>query len=384
LGACPAGEHTHRHYKTKTDLPAGKDHKRSPEIFYRIQINNFITISDSIRYIGQGKFLPDYSLPDYSQAYFVQDTSMDIEAMKQAQDVRGLIRHLDHDNHDLQWRAADALGCMGESCCEPLLKLLTYHKMHVRIGAIEALSEIKSPRSVDPLIRTLMTDQSHEVRWVAALALGEIGDKKAIPSLLVSLKDIDRYVRYGAIKALVQIGWSAETDQDRAYALIALQDWKALQKLGKPAVGPLIETLREKNPATRAKIIGLLGETRTDEAKRACETALMDTDPSVRWSAILASKKCGITTTRLPLVVSRRPWTTPSPIGVAILNFFFCGIGYHFLGKWYGFLIFMSYMTIMVFVQLYTGSVFPFIYAYPFTWIVAVHSYFMVKRMHDL
>jgi HEAT repeat protein len=303
---------------------------------------------------------------------------MDIETMKQAQDVRGLIRHLDHDNHDLQWRAADALGCMGDSCCEPLLKLLTFHKMHVRIGAI------KSPRSVDPLIRTLMTDQSHEVRWVAALALGEIGDKKAIPPLLTSLRDEDRYVRYGSIKALEQIGWSAETDRDRAYALIALQDWKALQKLGKPAVGPLIETIREKNPATRAKIIELLGETRTDEAKRACETALMDTDPSVRWTAILASKKCGITTTRLPLVISRRPWTNPSPIGVAILNFLFFGSGYTYLGKWWGGIVFMSYMTIMVFVQLYTGSIFPFIYAYPFTWIAGVHSYYMVKRMHDL
>jgi len=309
---------------------------------------------------------------------------MDIEAMKQAKDVRGLIRHLDHDKPDLQWRAADALGSMGETACEPLLKLLVYPKMHVRIGAIEALSEIKSPRSVDPLIRTLAADENHEVRWVAALALGEIGDKRAIPSLLVSLKDEGRYVRYGAVKALEQIGRLAETDQESAYYLIALQDWKALQKLGKPAVGPLIETLRDKNPGTRAKIIELLGGMECDEAKRACETALMDTDPAVRWTAMLAAKKCGITTTRLPLVISRRPWTTPSPFGVALLNFLFCGMGYHFLQKWYGMLIFMCYTTIMVFVQLYTGSFFPFIYAYPFTWIVGVHSYYMVKRMHDL
>ena len=309
---------------------------------------------------------------------------MDIEQMKQAKDVHGLIRHLDHDSHDLQWRAADALGSLGEIACDPLLKLLSYHKLHVRIGAIEALSEIKSPRSVDPLIQTLLTDKSHEVRWVAALGLGDIGDKRAITALRSSLEDEDRYVRYGAVKALEQIGWSAETERELAYYYIALQDWKALHKLGKPAVGPLIETLKEKNPATRAKIIELLGEMRTDEAKSACEIALMDPDPSVRWSAIIASKKCGITTTRLPLVVSRRPWTTPSPIGVAILNFTFCGIGYHFLGKWYGYLLFMCYMTTMVFVQLYTGSLFPFIYAYPFTWIPAVHSYFMVKRMHDL
>ena len=311
---------------------------------------------------------------------------MDIEAMKQARDVRRLIWHLDHDNDDLQWRAADALGSLGEIACEPLLRLLVIPKVQVRIGAIEALSKIKSPRSVDPLIRTLTTDEDHEVRWVAALALGEIGDKRAIPSLLASLKDEDRYVRYGSAKALEEIGWSAETDQEKANYYIGLQDWKAIERMGKPAVGPLIETLKEKNPATRAKIIELLGGMRCDEAKRACETALTDTDPAVRWTAVQAAKKCGITTTRLPLVISRRPWTTPSPLGVAILNFLFCGLGYHFLPKWYAlsFLIFMSYTTIMVFVQLYTGSVFPFIYAYPFTAIMGVHSYYMVKRMHDL
>jgi len=311
---------------------------------------------------------------------------MDIEAMKQARDVRRLIWHLDHDNDELQWRAADALGSLGEIACEPLLRLLVIPKVHVRIGAIEALSKIKSPRSVDPLIRTLTTDEDHEVRWVAALALGEIGDKRAIPSLLASLKDEDRYVRYGSAKALEEIGWSAETDQEKANYYIGLQDWKAIERMGKPAVGPLIETLKEKNPATRVKIIELLGGMRCDEAKKACETALTDTDPAVRWTAMQAAKKCGITTTRLPLVISRRPWTTPSPLGVAILNFLFCGLGYHFLPKWYAlsFLIFMCYTTIMVYVQLYTGSDFPFIYAYPFTWILGVHSYYMVKRMHDL
>jgi hypothetical protein len=229
-----------------------------------------------------------------------------------------------------------------------------------------------------------MNDEDHEVRWVAALALGEIRNNRAIPPLMFSLRAKDRYVRYGSAKALEQMGWSATTDQERVYYLIGLQDWKALHSMGTPAIGPLIETLREKNPSTRAKIVELLGEMRTDDAKKACEIALGDADPSVRWAAIIASKKCGISTTRLPLVVSRRPWTTPSPISVAILNFTFCGIGYHFLQKWYGSLLFMCYMTAMVFVQLYTGTLFPFIYAYPFTLIVAVHSYYMVKHMHDL
>ncbi|MDD1701222.1 MAG: HEAT repeat domain-containing protein [Methanoregula sp.] len=308
----------------------------------------------------------------------------DIEALKNAQDIRGLIRLLDHGKSDVQWRAADALGTMGEKACDPLLMLLTFHRVNVRIGAIEALGAIKSPRSVEPLIRTLASDEIDEVRWVAALALGEIGDKRAIPPLIQTLRDGDRYVRYGSVQSLKKLNWQPEDDNNRAYSLIALQDWVSIKKLGQAAVGPLIEMLKDQNPATRARIIDVLGMMRGADATRACETALMDSDPDVRWTAVLGAKKCGVTNTRLPLVLSKRPWITPSPAGAAVLNFLFFGSGYMYLGKWWGGLVFMSYMTAMVFIQLFTGVIFPFIYAYPFTWISAVHTYYMVKQMHDL
>src|SRR5512135_3200201 len=117
---------------------------------------------------------------------------MDIEAMKNKQDIRGLIRLLDHQKSDARWRAADALGTLGEVACDPLIRVLGFPRVHVRIGVIEALGEIKSPRSVEPLVHTLLTDQVSEVRWVAALALGEIGDIRAIPALQASLRDKDR------------------------------------------------------------------------------------------------------------------------------------------------------------------------------------------------
>ena len=119
---------------------------------------------------------------------------VNIDDLKKSHDIRGLIRLLDHGNSDIQWHAADALGNMGEPACDPLLRLLDFPKVNVRLGAIDALGEIKSPRSVDNLIRKLKDDTDDEVRWAASIALGQIGDPRAIPALEEALKDDDRYV----------------------------------------------------------------------------------------------------------------------------------------------------------------------------------------------
>jgi len=307
-----------------------------------------------------------------------------IESLKQSHDIRGLIRLLDHGSPEIQWRAADTLGTLGEPACDPLISIIDFPKVHVRIGAIEALGDLRNPRSVNHLVRKLKTDPDNEVRWVAALALGQIGDPGAVPALQLALKDNDRYVRYGAVKALETLGWTPATDIEMACALIALQDWQGVRKLGPGAVGPLIDIMKDPNPVTRTKIVGLLGGIGSSAAKKTCEAALLDRDPEVRWTAVLACKRCGTDTHRIPLIMSERQKTGPSAIGAAILNLFFFGLGYQYIGKWWGFLVFMSYMTIMVFVQLYGNLVFPFIYIYPFTAVSAVQTYYAVKRMPDM
>jgi HEAT repeat protein len=146
---------------------------------------------------------------------------MDIEGMKKNRDIRGLIRLLDHGKMTFSGVLQTHWAILGENGLRPLLKVLGFPKIHVRIGVIEALGEIKCPRSVEPLIHSLLTDESSEVRWVAALALGEIGDVRAIPPLLASLKDKDRYLRFGSAKSLKQLGWSPQTDQEWAAYYLA-------------------------------------------------------------------------------------------------------------------------------------------------------------------
>jgi hypothetical protein len=305
---------------------------------------------------------------------------MDIEAMKNKGDIHGLIRLLDHRKNDVQWRAADALGTLGEAACEPLLRPLAYPMTHVRIGVVEALGAIKSQRSVEPLIHTLMTDMSSEVRWVTALALGEIRDKRAIPALLASLKDKDRYVRYGSAKALEQIGWLAETDQDKAYYSIALEDWDDITKMGKPAIGPLVDMLRDEHSAIRVRIIEILGSTVDAEARKSCEMVLRDPDEQVRWNGVLSSRRCGVPLNHLPIELSHRVRTGKSVMGATILNFFFLGVGYDYLGKWWGLLVLEIFMLLFFIGQLLFGIMVTISIMVPFMALFAAQTYFMAKR----
>ena len=306
------------------------------------------------------------------------------EVLKQSHDIRGLIRLLDHGNPDMQWRAADTLGTMGEPACDPLIAILDFHKMHVRLGAIEALGDIKCPRSIEPVIKRLESDTDNEVRFVAALALGQIGDPRAEPALEKALLDTDRYVRYGAVMALEMLSWTPDNEETLAHMLIAQQEWETLRGMKEAAVGPLMKILSDPNPKSREKIVKLLGEIGGPDATKACKQALMDRDPGVRWRAVLACRKCGVPRRNIPQILANRPRTTPSAFGAAVLNLFFFGLGYQYIGKWWGNLVFLSYMTIMVFVQLNWNLVFPFIYIYPFTAVSAVQTYYAVKRMPDM
>jgi HEAT repeat protein len=307
-----------------------------------------------------------------------------IEAMREARNVRGLIRLLDHGNADVQWRAAEALGTMGEEACDPLLKILDFPKVHVRLGAIEALGDIKCPRSGSDLTRKLKSDPDSEVRWAAALVLGQIGDSGAVPDLVNALRDSDRYVRDGAIQSLKMLSWTPADENTGAYAFIALQDWRSLKGIGSAAVPPLVDILKDPNPVTRTKIIGLLGELGGPEARKACELALVDPDPDVRWSAVIACKRCGVATDRIPQILSDRPKHTPSAFGAAILNFFFFGSGYSYMGKWWGILVTLCYIGVVIAIQLNWDILFPYVYTYPVTAVFAIHTYYTVKRMPDM
>jgi hypothetical protein len=297
--------------------------------------------------------------------------------------VPGLIRLLNHRHPDVQWLAADALGSLGNLPFVPLIQALDSRHIAVRIGAIEALGAIQDPRSVRPLVDMLEHDEAVEVRWVATLALGKIGDPAAIPPLVDALRARERYVRYGAAISLDRLLWIPQNDAERAYHVIAMQDWQGVRKLGRAATDPLVDLFRDPDPTMRAKIVELLGHIRDPRAEKACEIALKDQDGTVRMTAVLTAKKCQVPAAHIPWGLSKRQRTGHDPWVAAIFNFLFFGSGYDYLGYWWGNLVFMTYACILLLFQLVLGPFLPYLMVFPITAVFAVHTFFMAKNMPD-
>jgi len=224
-----------------------------------------------------------------------------IPKMKDAHDISGLVRLLNHSDPDIQYHAVEALGEIGDAgAVEPLITVLKHDEMSgVRWKTAESLVKIGAP-SVEPLISALEHPDG-DVRWKAAIALGEIGDQRAIEPLIRQLSDTDRFVKSRVAHALGMIGAPAvhplirtlrEGDGNlrwgAAIALGRIKDPQAVEPLiqaladkyenvraeaaaslasiGKPAIAPLIRFLKYSEGGMRIEVMNALGELHANDA----------------------------------------------------------------------------------------------------------------------
>lgn len=281
----------------------------------------------------------------------------DIAALREKNDINGLIKALRYDDYDIQWRAAEALGKLGKDAFDRLLGSLHHHDRDIRLGIIEALGEIRDPRAM-PSLLPLLKDGSVEVRWATAIALGEIGDSKAINPLLYSLLDPDKYVRYGSAIALERMGWQPKSVSEKAYYYIGMHDWDAIIPLGPEVEDFLLPFLNDRDPEVRSKILEILGILGGDKAKKFCRLSLSDSNMAVRWNAVLSGLKCGVSHTQLPLGVSKIP-KEKNPYIAGFLNFIYPPVGYWYAedwGWWKAGLIYETYILCLILIFLFINN----------------------------
>jgi len=128
-----------------------------------------------------------------------------IKKMEAKRDVEGLVKALKTKNEDVRRLAAAALGNIGDvKAVEYLIEALKNEEWSIQNIAAKSLYKIGEP-SVESLIEALK-DENEDVRRLAAWSLGKIGDARAVEPLLQLIKDDkNEFVRKGTIKALGEI-----------------------------------------------------------------------------------------------------------------------------------------------------------------------------------
>ncbi|MCE5298083.1 MAG: HEAT repeat domain-containing protein [Methanoregulaceae archaeon] len=309
----------------------------------------------------------------------------DVSRFEREWNVDELIRLLAHRDFTIQWKAASALERLGgDVTTKKLINALDHPDRKMRIGVVEVLSDLRTIQAVPGLLLILSSDESNEVRWASAIALGEIGDEAALAGLKKALKDPDKYVRYGVAIALEKNGWIPEDPEGQVYFLVAAQRWDEIPVLKKVPVGPLIHHLRDYDPAVRAHAVKILGDLHDPGAKGACDLALRDISGPVRWEALMAFPKCNIPLMHLPRGLSRRKRERKDPYAAMLLNFFFIGLGYNYLGMWWGFLVFQINVTSLLIMGLFLPKYVPYIISYSISAVAVVHTWYYVRGLPDL
>jgi HEAT repeat protein len=228
--------------------------------------------------------------------------------------VESLIAALNHPEWKLQAAAARSLGEIGDPrAAEPLVGLLSGRGPLVEIvgpstrqyGEPEAVSGplVKlGAAAVEPLIRFVQEKPPSTPGVVRALAaLGQIGDRRAVPAVVAVLESPDRYeprVRCQAIIALkafkdpraIDALAKAAREKDRSIHGAA---GRALGAVGGEAVPRLIDVLSDEDPRIRYAAAEALGPTRDPRAVGALLKVMSDPDPYVRCYAAQALARIG-------------------------------------------------------------------------------------------
>jgi hypothetical protein len=164
---------------------------------------------------------------------------------------------------------------------------------------------------------------------------------------------------------------------------IAVQEWSAVKNMGFDAIGALSNVFPDRDPIIRQKILRTLGEIGHPEAAPLILRGLSDPDREVRWQAVMASRKCNVPVLQLPRAIANRPMSRKSPVIAGFMNFMLPGLGYGYLGKWWGIMIFQIDITATVWLFRTTGEASTYVILFPFYLLLAVHAWYIAGKMPD-
>ena len=207
--------------------------------------------------------------------------------------TRDLVRRFAHPDPLVSEKAWEAVVALGPAAEPALIEGLAATDPTVAEFCAGALGGRSAKAALDPLMKALKTWPVR--RYVAAWALGEIGDPRAIPALVAALGDRDFEVRRYSARSLIKFGkeatpallkvLEAPSDQARRYAV------RALGEIRDPdSAAALLALAGKVDRDVHLWALGRLGDRRGFETVAA---AVADPDHLVRLTAIQALNDLG-------------------------------------------------------------------------------------------
>ena len=153
---------------------------------------------------------------------------------------------------------------------------------------------------------------------------------------------------------------------------------------GEDSVRALRLALRDNDPSVRLEVVKALGRIGSESAIPSLVRAPRDADEHVRWETVLASPRCGLPLRYLPRGLSKRPKIRKNPLASAVLNFLLPGMGYLYLGKWWGVVVFQVDVYLTLWMVVNQGEFFSYPLLLVVYLLLAVHAWYIAGKIPDL
>lgn len=217
--------------------------------------------------------------------------------------VQAVIPLLASEEAPVRNAAMDILREVAEDDLESVMKELKSSDPDLRIFVSDILGSSNSLFAVAPLCDALLKDEEVNVRYQAAVSLGELGFADAADSLIQALGD-EEWVQFSVIEALTKIG-AAQTAGalvralSNATPLVASMIVEALGEMGDLKIVPLLVEQMKTAPAPLQNkickaVVQLLGDKtlellpadKREQFTEALLVALEDEDEDVQLAAL--------------------------------------------------------------------------------------------------
>jgi HEAT repeat protein len=190
-----------------------------------------------------------------------------------------LVHQLEHGNAFDSRLAAEALGQLGDTrALQPLVDALKSSVWTRRLGSASALGQLGDPRAIEPLIAALK-DEKSSVRSAAKKALGQLAEPRTAQQFVAALEDGTPLARQVASGILGDLG-------------------------DERAVEPLIAALGDVDRDVRLSVVRDLGRLGDPRAAEPLIGQLDDPDPAVRRGVIAALAQMGEASAVEPLAAA--------------------------------------------------------------------------------